>query len=83
MKMSRFTWLHISIAVLCALAILLFFRVRDASGATLPSDRISAGHRLTEAWCRDSHGIDAKFAGAKGGPPDFVAIANILSLKRN
>ncbi|WP_335622059.1 cytochrome c [Bradyrhizobium icense] len=84
--MSRFTWLHVLVAVLCALAILLVLRVRNAGGATLPADSISAGHRLAEAWCKDCHAIDAKTAGAKGGPPDFVAIANrpsttALSLK--
>ena len=75
--MARSTWLHISIAVLCALAVLLFLRVRHASGATLPSDSASAGHRLAEAWCKDCHAIEA--AGARGRGPDFVAIANRTS----
>jgi len=74
--MSRFTWLHIAIAVLGALAILLFVRLHSASGATLNSDSISAGHRLAEAWCKDCHAIEAATAGVKGGPPDFTAIAN-------
>jgi mono/diheme cytochrome c family protein len=74
--MTRYTWLHVLIAVLCALAVLLFLRVRNASGATLPSDSISAGHRLAEAWCKDCHAIEAATMGTRGGPPDFVAIAN-------
>ena len=74
--MTRYTWLHVLIAVLCALAVLLFLRVRNASGATLPPDSISAGHRLAEAWCKDCHAIEAATVGARSGPPDFVAIAN-------
>ena len=84
--MARSTWLHISIAVVRALAALLFVRLHNASGATLPSDSVSAGHRLAEAWCRDCHAIEAATAGTRGGPPDFVAVANrpsttALSLK--
>ena len=74
--MTRYTWLHVLIAVLCALAVLLFLRVRNASGATLPPDSISAGHRLAEAWCKDCHAIEAATVGARSGPPEFVAIAN-------
>jgi hypothetical protein len=48
--MSRFTWLHILIAVLCALAIVLFLRVRNASGVTLLSDSVSAGYLPGAAW---------------------------------
>ena len=78
--------LHISIAVACAIAALLFVRLHNASGATLPSDSVSAGHRLAEAWCRDCHAIEAATAGTRGSPPDFVAVANrpsttALSLK--
>ena len=84
--MARSTWLHISIAVACAVAALLFVRLHNASGATLPSDSVSAGHRLAEAWCRDCHAIEAATAGTRGGLPDFVAVANrpsttALSLK--
>jgi mono/diheme cytochrome c family protein len=86
LKITRYTWLHVLIAVLCAFAVLLFLRVRNASGATPPSDSISAGHRLAEAWCKDCHAIEAPTAGTRGGPPDFTAIANrpsttALSLK--
>ena len=86
MKITRRTWLHILIAVLCAIAVLLFLRVRNASGATPASVGIAAGHRLAEAWCKDCHAIDAGAVGAKGSPPDFVTIANrpsttALSLK--
>ena len=84
--MARSTWLRISIAVACAVAALLFVRLHNASGATLPSDSVSAGHRLAEAWCRDCHVIEAATAGTRGSPPDFVAVANrpsttALSLK--
>jgi cytochrome c len=84
--MTRSPWFHIFIAVLCGLAVLVFLRVRDASGATLRSDGISAGHRLADAWCKDCHAIDAATVGVRGRPPDFVAIANrpsttALSLK--
>jgi mono/diheme cytochrome c family protein len=74
--MTRYTWLHVLIAVLCALAVLLFLRVRNASGATLPSESVSAGHRLAEAWCKDCHAIERMTVGTRGGPPDFTAIAN-------
>ena len=84
--MARPTWLHILIAVAGALAVLLFLRVRNASGAPLPSDSTSAGYRLAEAWCKDCHAIEPATVGTRGGPPDFVAIANrpsttALSLK--
>jgi mono/diheme cytochrome c family protein len=84
--MARSTWLQILIALLGALAVLLFVRLHNASGAPLPSEGISAGYRLAEAWCRDCHAIEADTAGARGGPPDFAAIANrpsttALSLK--
>ena len=74
------------IAAIAALAALLFVRLHNASGATLPSDSASAGHRLAEAWCKDCHAIEAATVATRGGPPDFVAIANrpsttALSLK--
>ena len=47
--MARSTWLHILIAVAGALAVLLFVRLHNASGASLPSESISAGHGLAEA----------------------------------
>ena len=70
--MARSTWLHILIAVVVALAALLFVRLHNASGAPLPSDSASAGHRLAEAWCKDCHAIEAVTAGARGRGPDFV-----------
>jgi mono/diheme cytochrome c family protein len=84
--MVRSTWLHILIATVGALAVLLFVRLHNASGAPLPSDGISAGHRLAEAWCKDCHAIEPMTVGARGSPPDFTAIANrpsttALSLK--
>jgi cytochrome c len=82
--MTRSTWLHIAIAIICAIAALLFVRIHNAGGVTLPSD--SAGHRLAEAWCQSCHAIEAAGAGTRGGAPDFAAIANrpsttALSLK--
>ena len=77
--MARSTWLQILIAVAGALAVLLFVRLHNANGAPLPSESISAGHRLAEAWCKDCHAIEAATAGARGRGPDFVAIANRTS----
>jgi mono/diheme cytochrome c family protein len=76
MKMSRPFWLHVSIAVVVALAALLFVHLRNANGAAQSSDSASAGHRLAEAWCSECHSIEAVTAGATRGPPAFVAIAN-------
>lgn len=77
--MTRSIWLHISIAAVCALALILFVRLHQASGASLSSDGASDGHRLAEAWCKGCHAIDAATAGTRGGPPDFLAIANRAS----
>jgi cytochrome c len=74
--MARFTWLQILIVVVVALAVLLFVRLHNASGAPLPSDSVSAGHRLAEAWCKDCHAIEPMTVGIRGGPPDFTDIAN-------
>jgi mono/diheme cytochrome c family protein len=84
--MVRSTWLHILIAAVGALAVLLFVRLHHASGAALPLESISAGHRLAEAWCKDCHAIEPMTVGVRGSPPDFTAIANrpsttALSLK--
>jgi mono/diheme cytochrome c family protein len=84
--MTRSTWLHIVIAIACAIAALLFVRIHNAGGAKLPSDSATTGHRLAEAWCQNCHAIEASIAGTRGGAPDFVAIANrssttALSLK--
>jgi mono/diheme cytochrome c family protein len=77
--MTRSTWLHIAIGAICVVAALVFVRLHNASGAPLPSDSASAGRRLAEAWCRDCHAIDATTVGTRGGPPDFVAVANRAS----
>ena len=74
--MTRSAWLHIVIALACAVAALLFVRIHNAGGATLPSDSATTGHRLAEAWCQNCHAIEAAGAGTRGGAPDFVAIAN-------
>lgn len=84
--MTRSTWFHVLIALLCALAVVLFLRVRNASGAALLSDSVAAGHQLAEAWCKDCHAIEAATPGAQGRATDFAAIANrpsttALSLK--
>lgn len=84
--MTRSAWLHIVIAVGCAIAVLLFVRLHNAGGATLPSDSAANGHRLAEAWCQNCHAIERTIAGTRGGAPDFAAIANrssttALSLK--
>jgi cytochrome c len=84
--MTRSTWLHIAIAIACAVAALLFVRIHNAGGVTLPSDSATTGHRLAEAWCQNCHAIEAAGAGTRGGAPDFAAIANrpsttALSLK--
>ena len=77
--MTRSIWLQVSIAVVIVLAALLLVRLHDAGGATRPSDSVSAGRRLAEAWCKDCHAIEATTAGAKGSPPDFTVIANRTS----
>ncbi|MEO8322087.1 MAG: cytochrome c [Bradyrhizobium sp.] len=77
--MTRSTWLHIAIGAVCVAAALVFVRMHNAGGATLPSDSASAGHRLAESWCRDCHAIEATTAGTRGSPPDFVVIANRAS----
>ena len=84
--MTRFTWLHIAIAIAAAIAALLFVRIHTAGGTPLPLDSAASGHRLAEAWCQNCHAIEATIAGTRGGAPDFVAIANrssttALSLK--
>ena len=77
--MVRSNWMQILIVLVGALAVLLFVRLHNASGAPLPSDSASAGHRLAEAWCKNCHVIEAVTAGARGRGPDFVAIANRTS----
>ncbi len=77
--MARSTWLHILIAAAIAAAVLLFVRLHNADGAPLPSDSVSAGRGLAEAWCKDCHAIDAATAGTRRRGPDFVAIANRVS----
>jgi cytochrome c len=74
--MTRPAWIHISLAILIALAALFFVRMRNAGGATLAVDSIAAGHRLAEAWCKQCHAVDATMAGVPGTAADFVAIAN-------
>ena len=77
--MARSTWVRILFVAIFAFAALLLVRLHNAGGVTLPSEGITAGHRLAEAWCKDCHAIDAATAGRKNGPPDFTAIANRTS----
>jgi cytochrome c len=86
MKISRTALIHTLLAIAVIVAGVLFVRLRSASGAALPLDSVSAGHRLAAAWCKDCHAIEAASAGIHVSPPDFVAIANrpsttALSLK--
>jgi len=49
MKMARSTWVQILFVAIFAFAALLLVRLHNAGGVTLPSDGITAGHRLAEA----------------------------------
>jgi cytochrome c len=73
--MSRNNWIHISLAILIALAALFLIRLHNASGTTDASDSASAGHRLAEAWCTACHAIEGNPARASSAAPDFVQIA--------
>jgi mono/diheme cytochrome c family protein len=79
MKMARSNWLQFLIVIVFAFVALLLVRLHNAGGATLPSDSVSAGRRLAEAWCKDCHSIEAATAGTRSVPPDFTAIANRTS----
>ena len=74
MKMSRNAWIHVSLAILIALAALFVVRLHNASGAK-SSDSAASGHRLAAAWCKGCHAIDAASGGAASAAPDFAAIA--------
>ena len=73
--MSRNNWIHISLAILVALAALFLIRLHNASGTTDASDSASAGHRLAEAWCTACHAIEGNPVGASSAAPGFVQIA--------
>ncbi len=74
--MSRIAWIRIGLAVVVVLAAMLFFRLHIASGATLVTDSVSAGHRLADAWCKDCHAIAAPSARPATAAPAFAYIAN-------
>jgi mono/diheme cytochrome c family protein len=76
MNISPRAIIRIGLAAAVMLAAILFVHLRNANGASPPSDSASAGHRLAQAWCKDCHTIDATTAGVAGHPPDFAAIAN-------
>lgn len=77
--MSRRAWIRILVGLVIALAALLLIRLHNAAGASLAEDRISAGHRLAEAWCRECHAFEMSDAGTFGRAPDLVRIANRTS----
>ena len=84
--MARNLWTHIGLAILVALAALIFFQQRYAGGAASESHSVASGHRLAEAWCKTCHNIEAPTAGTSNPAPDFAAVANppsttALSLK--
>ena len=86
MNISPRATIRTGLAAAIIVAAILFVHLRNANGASPPSDSASAGHRLALAWCKDCHAIDAATAGVAGHPPDFAAIANrpsttALSLK--
>ena len=74
--MSRNSWVHISLAILIALAALFLIRLHNANGTTVASDSASAGHRLAEAWCNACHALEGSPAGASSAAPDFVQVAS-------
>jgi cytochrome c len=86
MNISPRASIRIGLGAATIVAAILFVHLRNANGASPPSDSASAGRRLALAWCKDCHAIDAATAGVAGHPPDFAAIANrpsttALSLK--
>jgi mono/diheme cytochrome c family protein len=74
--MSRNAWIHITLALIVALAALFLIRLHNASGATEVSDGVTAGHRLADAWCKECHAIEAATPGSANVAPDFLKIAN-------
>jgi cytochrome c len=74
--MSRIAWIRIGLAVIVVLAAMLFFRLHNASGATLVTDSASAGRRLADAWCKDCHAIAEPSARPATAAPAFADIAN-------
>jgi len=86
--MSRSVRIYIGLAVLIALSVLFLFSVvHTAAGASAPSlRRISAGHRLAQAWCQPCHAVEPRMSGFFDLAPSFQAIADrngtpALSLK--
>ena len=50
--MLRSTQVHISLAILIALAALFLTRVHNAGGSKLAVHDASEGHRLADSWCK-------------------------------
>ena len=67
-------WHRILLAVVIAAAAFFLLRRHDASGAGLPSESVTAGHRLAEAWCEECHAIGPIATETKRGPPAFAAV---------
>ena len=53
MNISPRAIIRIGLAAAVMLAAILFVHLRNANGASPPSDSASAGHRLAQAWCKD------------------------------
>jgi cytochrome c len=84
--MSRSTRVDISLAILIALAALVFVRVHNADGSELAAASALEGSRLAEAWCKPCHVIEPHMAGTSDQAPGFAEIADrrgttALSLK--
>ncbi len=84
--MTRRTGIHISLAILIALAAFFLMRVHKAGGDELAAQNALEGHRLVEAWCKPCHAIEPHMASPLDKAPSFEAIANrhgttALSLK--
>ncbi len=69
-------WRRALLIVVIVMTALFLLRQHQANGTGLPSESITAGHRLAEAWCMECHVVGAIATGTKKVPPDFVAVAN-------
>ncbi|MGY3584316.1 cytochrome c [Bradyrhizobium sp. USDA 4341] len=73
---QHLVWRRALPIVVIAMAALFLLRLHQANGAGQPSESITAGHRLAEAWCMECHVVGPIATGVKKVPPDFIAIAN-------
>jgi cytochrome c len=84
--MLRSARIHITPAMIVAVAAFFLARVPVAGGAELAAASASEGRRLAEALCETCHAIGPHMAGISNQAPSFEAIANrhgttALSLK--